>query len=134
MKRFKLLRVSYHIDGTFGVLLDDNTPFCLTLERPWLNNEVGKSCIPIGAYLCKRVISPKFGITFEVTDVNGRTHILFHKGTLMDDSRGCIILGEQFEPISGENGVLSSGKAFDEFMSRLKGVEQFKLVITEVNL
>jgi hypothetical protein len=52
----------------------------------------------------------------------------------MDDSRGCIILGEQFEPISGKNGVLSSGKAFDEFMSRLKGVEQFKLVITEVNL
>jgi len=132
VKSFKLLRVSYIYDGTFGVLLDENTPFCLTLERPWLNNEVGKSCIPTGIYICRRVKSPKFGITFEVTDVHGRTHILFHKGNLKDDSHGCIILGEQYEPLNGQNGVLSSGKAFTEFMSRLEGINTLRLTITEV--
>jgi hypothetical protein len=47
MKIFKLIRISQIPEGTFGVLLnDDNVPFALTLERVWLNNEVGKSCIP----------------------------------------------------------------------------------------
>lgn len=132
MKNFKLPRVSHHTDGTFGVLLDENTPFCLTLERPWANNEVGRSCIPAGIYVCRRIQSPKFGNTFEVTNVPDRTAILFHKGNLMDDSHGCIILGEQYEPLNGKNAVLSSGKAFDEFMSRLKGIDEFQLKIEEV--
>jgi len=135
MKNFTLSRVSYidDDDTTFGVLLDEKTPFCLTLERPWLNNEVGKSCIPTGIYICSRVQSPKFGWTFEVTGVPGRTHILFHKGNLVDDSHGCIILGEQYEPLNGQDGVLSSGKAFTEFMSRLKGIDTFRLTIAEVD-
>lgn len=116
-------------DGTFGMMIDGMIPFCLTLERMWKNNETGESCIPDGDYICKRIESPKFGNTFEVTNVSNRFHILFHKGNLMDDSHGCIILGEQFEPLNGRNAVLSSGKAFNEFIERTKDINEFKLSI-----
>lgn len=129
MKHFKLFRFPSIEDGTFGVLLDESVPFCLTLERPWLNNGVGKSCIPDGEYICKRINSAKFGMTFEVCDVLGRTAILFHTGNLMDDSHGCIILGEQYDPLGGRNAVLVSGKAFQEFLFRLTGENTFKLTI-----
>ncbi len=129
MKSFSVIRVAENLDGTFGVFLEENISFCLTVERRWINNERGKSCIPLGEYICRRVNSPKFGNTFQICDVPNRSEILFHKGNLMDDSHGCVIVGEQFEPLNGKNAVLSSGKAFDEFLARTKGLNEFKLTI-----
>ncbi len=114
---------------TFGVLLDEKIPFCLTLERPWLENRRSVSCIPEGGYLCKRVNSPKFGDTFEVTNVPERSHILFHKGNFFDDTHGCILTGEQYEQLAGQNAIIASGKAFKEFMDRLDGINEFVLII-----
>lgn len=134
--KIELKRISYHNEGTFGVLIDDEgVPFALTVERQWLNNRpsvgsVPGSCIPNGTYTCKRVQSPRFGNTFEVRNVPNRTHILFHKGNLMENSRGCIIVGEQFESLKGKPAVLSSAKGYGEFMARLRGVDEFVLVIT----
>lgn len=132
MKNFYLIRVSYIEDGTFGVLLDREIPFCLTIEREWLDNERGKSCVPVGDYVCRRVTSPKFGETFEVTDVRGRSNILFHKGNVKDDSHGCIILGEQYESLGGKLAVLASGKAMTEFMDRTSDGDEFNLTIMDV--
>jgi len=132
MRLFKLIRLPQHSDGTFGVLLDEDIPFCLTLERKWLDNKKGESCIPLGIYTCKRVDSPKFGDTFEVTNVPNRSAILFHKGNLMEDSHGCIILGEQYETVEGKPGVMASGKAFEEFLERTEGIDEFELIITQV--
>ena len=128
----KLIRVSYTQRGTFGVMLDeDNFPFCLTIERPWKDNKRNVSCIPKGNYECERVYSPTFGVTFKITKVKGRSHILFHKGNLMEDSHGCIILGEEFGFLDGEIAVLSSGRAFGEFKDRLKFIEKFSLEIKD---
>ena len=135
MRTFILYRLPQNKDGTFGVLLDgmiEKTPFCLTVEREWLDNQKGISCIPTGEYICKRVNSPKFGNTFEVTNVPNRTAILFHKGNLSEDSHGCIILGEQFESYKGKAAVLSSQKAFDEFLWRTEKLNKFTLEIKEV--
>ena len=129
MKHFELIRISDFYAGTFGVLLEGVEPFCLTLERTWLDNRKGESCIPKGRYICKRIISPKFGETFEVTNVQGRSEILFHKGNIEDDTHGCIVLGEQYEPVLDHYGVAASGKAFSEFMARLVGEEEFELLI-----
>lgn len=126
---FTIIRSPSTDDGTFGMMLDGVTSFCLTLEREWLDNKIGESCIPDKEYICRRVNSPKFGNTFEVCGVLNRTAILFHKGNLMDDSHGCIILGEQFEPFNSRNAVLSSGKAFSEFIERTNGIDEFKLSI-----
>jgi hypothetical protein len=124
-----LKRIAMTEDGTFGVLMVGLVPFALTVERPWLDNRKSVSCIPAGNYYCRRVNSPKFGDTFEVTDVPGRTHILFHKGNLMGDSHGCIIVGEQFEPLKGRQAVLSSKKGFEEFKARTRDRDGFILSI-----
>ena len=116
--------------GTLGVLFDEDIPFCLTVERPWLNNQTGISCIPKGEYIIKPVESPKFGATWEVQNVVGRSHILIHRGNVDDDSHGCIIVGESFIPIGGQPvGLGSSGVAFSEFMERLRNLKQARLVI-----
>lgn len=131
MKNFKLVRIAYISDGTFGVLLDEETPFCLTLEKEWKDNEKNISCIPRGEYLCKRVDSPKFGDTFEVCYVPGRSDILFHKGNIEDDSEGCIIIGEQYHKYKGKISIKASRQGFWEFKERTKDSEFFKLEITD---
>lgn len=132
MKKFTIIRLSIsNIIQTFGVFLDEGLPFAVTLEKPWLNNQKEISCIPCGDYICKRVNSPKFGNTFQVTDVLGRSEILFHAGNFMKDTHGCIILGEQFEPLNGENAVIASGKAMSEFLQRTNGIDEFRLSIRE---
>jgi hypothetical protein len=132
MRRFILKRIAKNDDGTFGVLIDGVTPFCLTVERPWINNQTGISCIPDGFYLCKRVDSPRFGNTFEVIHVPNRTAILFHKGNIDDDSRGCIIVGEQYGYLDEKVAVLASGLAFNEFIKRLEYIDEFELTISTV--
>ena len=129
----KLKRIASRADGTFGVLLGaGDEPFALTLERPWADNAVGKSCIPAGTYTCKRVLSPKFGNTFEVTNVEGRSHILFHRGNVDDDTHGCILVGEKFESWADKSvSIQASAEGFKEFLFRLEGVDEFELTITE---
>ena len=133
MKQFKLIRVAYIPDGTFGVLFDDDTPFCLTLEREWKDNKRNISCIPTGWYICKRIVSPKFGDTFKIESVLNRSQILFHKGNIEDDSHGCIILGEEYGRLDEKTAILSSGRAFKEFKFRTIEYKFFKLKITNVN-
>ena len=76
-----LKRIAHTDDGTFGVLLLEGSPFAVTLERPWLDNQRGKSCIPTGVYLAMRCRtsatyghqdSPKFGNTFVVPQRQSR--------------------------------------------------------------
>lgn len=129
MKIFRLIRVATGIEATFGVLLDDKIPFCVTLELPWINNERHISCIPLGTYTCSIITSPKFGRTFEVKEVPGRFNILFHKGNIKDDTHGCILLGERYDPLDSENAILSSTMAFREFMTRLANEHSFRLEI-----
>lgn len=134
MKDFILKRVGESDDATFGVLFDEYIPFCLTLERKWSLNQPNISCIPAGEYITQRISSPKFGETFEITNVKQRTEILFHKGNFPNDSHGCVLLGETFSLIMSPEGVLvngvgSSGLAFIEFMKRLEGRDSFKLRI-----
>lgn len=126
---FIIKRIAETKDGTFGVLLDNGQPIALTCENQWFDNEINKSCIPLGSYVCQRVESPRFGETFEVIAVPNRSHILFHKGNTEDDTRGCILLGEQFGFLGGKLAILHSGSGFKEFMQRLKGHNIFTLAI-----
>lgn len=138
--RMILKRVSYSDHGTFGVLLYENIPFAVTLERPWRDNRRSESCIPTGEYSCLRcrrspdygyADSPRFGDTFQVYNVPGRSKILFHKGNLDDDSHGCILIGEQFGRLNDEPGILRSGDGYGEFMDLLNGADDFVLTITQ---
>jgi len=117
---------------TFGVLLrEDGIPFALALERPWLDNQRSVSCIPAGTYRAIRHVSPRFGETFWIQDVPGRSEILFHKGNIDDDSHGCILVGEQFDPVKGEDGIVASAHGFEQFMALLAGTDEFTIEIKD---
>ena len=132
MMELTLVRVGQSDRGTFGVLRNGQVPFVLTLERPWWDNQMGISCIPNGTYICKRVRSPKFGDTFEVTGVPGRTHILFHRGNSIDDTEGCILIAEEFSGTHDKPMVVSSMRGYSEFMDLLKDEATFQITIQMV--
>lgn len=97
--QIKLQRVSLkHDSPTYGVLLSNDIPICLILERPWRDNLPSVSCIPEGKYECVAYESEKFGKTWEVTNVPMRTYILFHSGNTINDSQGCLLAGLSFSP------------------------------------
>lgn len=121
-----LERFAYSPLGTFGKIKELDM---YTVERPWLNNKGSVSCIPVGPYKCKRVKSPKFGNVFEVTNVPGRTHILFHKANVAADVEGCIGVGETLGCVKVTWGVIDSKGAFDKMMDALQFVDEFDLEI-----
>lgn len=128
--KISIVRVSSIAEGTFGVLLQDGVPFAVTAELPWKQNQPKISCIPAGAYTCKRIKSPKFGETFEITNVPNRSHILFHAGNIpLEDSLGCILVAEQFEMVDGKLGIQQSRKGLSELHFKLIGFNSFELEI-----
>jgi hypothetical protein len=131
METLELIRVGSSGRGTFGVLRRGQVPFVLTLERPWVDNKQNVSCIPAGTYTCKKVRSPKFGETYEITGVPGRTHVLFHKGNTIEDTQGCILVGEEFSGTWEKPIIVSSERGFLELMKLLGGQSEFQLHIKE---
>ena len=129
MKTLLIRRITTGKQGTYGGMVFENEAFAVTLELDWLNNKPSVSCIPAGEYICKRVNSPKFGDTFEVTDVPGRTHILFHKANLTSDLLGCIGIGEEFGKFGNKTGIKRSKSGYNEFMAILSDDNEFRLVI-----
>jgi hypothetical protein len=124
-------RVEEGFSGTFGVFLWYDTVFCVTLEPPDYNNARNISSIPTGRYLCQRYKSQKYD-TYEITQVPGRDHILFHAGNTIEDTAGCPILGQHFGKLRGNRAVLNSGNTFREWMHILDGDRTFWLTIKEM--
>lgn len=117
----------------FGVVLKGDQPFAVTLERPWANNARHISCIPQGIYVCKRVQSPKFGNTWQVMNVPGRSEILIHAGNRFLDSHGCILIAEKFAVWSdGTTSIADSHMGLKELMSLTEKESKFNLIIREV--
>jgi hypothetical protein len=77
--------------GNFGKwIMPNGRDVAQTIERPWLNNQVGVSCIPTGRYLFERDRWGRFQY-FRVLDVHERTFIEIHLGTKPSHSNGCIL-------------------------------------------
>ncbi|MDC0335321.1 DUF5675 family protein [Pseudodesulfovibrio sp.] len=132
IEKAELIRLEKSAEGTFGVLRLNGQVFCVTLEPPDYNNSKNISCIPAGRYSCRRVQSPRFGATFEVREVPGRSHILLHPGNVTDDTQGCVLLGRQFGFLRGDRAVLNSGRTFAQFMEQCKEAEGFPFIIEEM--
>lgn len=128
----RLIRVEESNQGTFGNLLICSQVFCVTLECPDKLNECNISSIPAQQYQCLRIHSPQFGETFEIVDVPGRSHILFHAGNIVSSTSGCIILAQYFGKLYGNRAVLNSGKTFKKFMEIMKDTDIFNLTIKEI--
>lgn len=118
--------------GTFGVLLIQEKPFCVTLEPGDLLNKTFESSIPAQQYWCKKHYSPTFHDTYKILDVPGRDDVLFHPGNIVEDTEGCIVLAQYWGKLRGDRAVLNSGKTFREFLKIMDPYEVFHLTIKEV--
>lgn len=127
----EVIRLEESQQGTFGVLRLNKAVRCLTLEPPDRENVADVSSIPAQQYVCSRVQSPRFGETFQIMDVPGRTRVLFHSGNTESDTSGCIILGTAYGMLGDERAVLSSREAFNAFMAMMDGRDDFHLTIFE---
>lgn len=130
----KLNRISKGPKRTIGVMLIDEDPCFWTLEEPWLNNAKGKSCIPTGHYRLHLYKSLHFGQCYKVTDLAGREPanregILIHAGNTTEDTSGCILIGLECGYIKGEKAVLRSKEAYQQFLTRMHGVEYCDFLI-----
>lgn len=81
--------------GFLNVMDNYNRSLCelKTLELPWLDNAIGKSCIPCGSYAVTKRWSMKYGHHFLINNVPGRSMVLIHCGNFKSQTRGCILVG-----------------------------------------
>ena len=127
----ELIRLEESKYGTFGILKINKGVFCCTLEPPDNENIVNISSIPAQQYICERIHSNKYGDTFQVMDVPERTSVLFHAGNVVEHTKGCIILGQYFGKLRGDDAVLNSGATFKKFMELISGQTKIHLTIKE---
>ena len=116
---------------TFGKFLDtDRSQLCVTIERPWLDNQNQISCIPAGTYLFYKYNSPTKGWVWRTDQVPNRTAIEIHAANFASQLLGCIAVGASIGAIGDVPAVLSSQAT----LKMLQGVlpDQFNLIIEGV--
>lgn len=127
----KLIRIRCTDDGVYGFIIPsmDQTspPLVWSLERPLLDNKTNISCIPEGTYKVRQYQSRKFGLTWRLEDVPGRTDILIHAGNTITDSKGCILVGRSAGTYSKKNGVWQSREGMK--VLKAKTEKEFMLTI-----
>lgn len=112
--------------GTFGVLLKDGMPLCVTLEDLWKLNQPNISCIPPGTYQCNKFNGVKFKDVWILKNIPDRSYILIHSGNTSDDTHGCILVGDSYS----DNGIGGSKSALKKLQRTLPDI--FNLTIIEV--
>lgn len=110
-------------DGTPGILYIEDIPQCLTLEP---ENPI----IPDGTYDCIPHSGPLQKNVWEITNVPGHTAVLIHVGNTVKDSRGCILVGQNFANIDGRRGVANSSITLNNLRQILP--QTFKLTIRSI--
>lgn len=115
--------------GTFG-RIEVGRRHWFTVERPWLDNQPMKSCVPLGEY--KLIWQPTTtsvpdnykGSTWYLDgetvspDRDGhrpRTRCCLHIGNTFKNVNGCIALGQHLSALSGLWAVGGSYSAMTEF-------------------
>ncbi len=119
-----LKRILTGAKGTYGVLIRDGHPLCVTLELPWKNNEKDVSCIPEGEYEFNRYSSTKYKNIWRLEGVPDRTDILIHAGNTIADFKGCIGAGKTYY----NNGIYLSQDAIDLLRHNLPDTGKIKII------
>ena len=129
MLQLTLDRIGEDDAQTYGVIKVGQTPRFVTCEDLWRDNQRSISCIPVGSYRCVEHDSPRFGSTYLVTNVPGRSHILFHPGNRHVDTEGCILVGSSFSNSWGGSGITNSRLGFSNFLRLLREHKEFILLV-----
>lgn len=129
--KLMLVRDSFSLSSTGGVLFVDSRPFCNTLE-PAIGKKVkyGKGCcVAPGIYSIDFHYSPKFGkYMLTLCGIRGRSGILIHSGNTPKDTSGCILVGKRGDvlPLAYSHSTLDS--LFDRCLEVI-GKEPITIII-----
>ncbi len=135
--------------GNFGTFYDhEGQRVCCTVEREWLNNRSGESCVPAGVYELVKLDSPKYGpgmyhlhspdlgVYAKGGDKALRSHCLFHVANFPKEVKGCVGVGTDFHPTTW--GVVNSKVGLANLMDYLDEQcvmdEKIELTITRGGL
>lgn len=123
-----MLRVERTDEGIISAYILDGQLFCYALEHPHLH-------APSGVYICKFEYSPKFERKlYELKDVQGYTEIKHHVGNTMEDTEGCILLGEYSGIYKNKRAVLNSRTTINRLHKALDGEDLLLSIYDFTNL
>ena len=133
MKTLTLTRIAKRADYTIGRLEDENgVKICDTLEPTWRNYKGGelkvprKSAVPEGTYPVVITKSKKFGKYLPLlVGVPGFDGIRIHSGNTVNDTEGCILVGQNL--IKGK--VLLSRLTLEKLMRLIENEKRIFLTI-----
>lgn len=141
--RFSLHRTLKDPKGKslFGTFTGVGNPFrSQSLEREWLNNQAGASCVPDGFYVLEPHDGPKYKTTFALigetvshipTRNIDRYACVFHWASRGSGLKGCISLAKTFLHEIDEPVRLMQDQALAEFKTLLRATpETHYLIIT----
>ena len=135
----RLLRVEENQDhGTFGIWVVNSKVFCVTLEPKDMENASNISSIPAQQYVCElkptnlsSVTKLGYTKTYEITNVPDRYAVKIHPGNTVDNTLGCVLLGQYFGKLKDKRAILNSGKTWKSFMELMTDYSIFHLTIIE---
>lgn len=133
MKTLTLTRIAKRADYTIGRLEDENgVKICDTLEPTWRNYKGGelkvprKSAVPEGTYPVVITKSKKFGKYLPLlVGVHGFEGVRIHSGNTVNDTEGCILVGQNL--IKGK--VLLSRLTLEKLMRLIENEKRVFLTI-----
>lgn len=139
MTEARIVRVTRNSECTAGVFVWRERAIAVTLELPWRENKRQWSCIPEGVYKCIKVkgrtllSGEKLDETYEITNVPDRDGILFHIGNAPKDTKGCVLIAQNFGVVRDEQQmILNSRTGFAEWLKQMKYPENFNLEIVSI--
>lgn len=131
MKKVIVTRKETGESGTFGELVIEGTPFrCVTVERPWEDNQNEVSCIPAGTYPLHLEYSARFKKNlWEVKNVPKRSEVKIHNANFATQLEGCIAVGKEKALIGGKMGITSSITTLSSFMAAMGDDKEAVIVV-----
>ena len=139
LPRLEIRTIAVREDGCFSAWLWDKVPFAVSVERTFADNR--RIVLSNGIFLAKRDFYHKGDYpTFEI-QIDGHDRVLIHRGAIEEHSEACLIPGKSFggyDPLTKKYSerslgaftqvaVLQSSAAFEEFMERAQGLQEFNI-------
>ena len=131
--KLTLKRIAKRADYTIGRLEDENgVKICDTLEPTWRDYKGGelkvprKSAVPEGTYPVVVTKSKKFGKYLPLlVGVPGFEGVRIHSGNTVNDTEGCILVGQNLE----KGKVLLSRLTLEKLMRLIENEKRIFLTI-----
>lgn len=116
-------RKEYADEATLGDIYVDGVFECVSLEDEIAiggKKDPGNTCIPEGTYELVVMWSPRFKRRLPLlVDVPGFDGIRIHPGNTVDDTSGCLLVGEKIIQHQGRPFLTHSTAAFDRLYAKL---------------